>query len=230
MASIGIGVVTLLIVLTVSMVITRVGAVALTICGASPEVARFQARSAFTGVGFTTSESDALVRDPSRRGIIMTLMILGNLGVITMLGSVVLSFGNVEGAREGGVRLGILVAGLMVLFLAAQSKTLERWMTRGATWALSSWAGKEFHDLRPLLRVHGDHAVVELHVGDGHPLQGADLGRLAWDDRGVQVLGHWRGGAFERKARTAQAGDTLILYGSDDALRDLDLTGWDDEE
>ena len=36
--------------------------------GTSSELARFQARSAFTGVGFTTSEAESVVLHPVRYG------------------------------------------------------------------------------------------------------------------------------------------------------------------
>lgn len=59
-------VVSLLVVLTVSLLVTRIATVALTATGLSRETARFQARSAFSGSGFTTSESEAVVRHPVR--------------------------------------------------------------------------------------------------------------------------------------------------------------------
>jgi Trk-type K+ transport system membrane component len=51
-----IAVVSLLLVLTISMVVTRVASVALVHTGMGPEAARFQARSALTGAGFTTND------------------------------------------------------------------------------------------------------------------------------------------------------------------------------
>ena len=52
-----IGALTLFVVLTVSVLVIRTGAVALRLTGMSEDAARFQARSALTGTGFTTSES-----------------------------------------------------------------------------------------------------------------------------------------------------------------------------
>ena len=48
------------------MLVTRVAARALTLTELSSEAARFQARSAFTGVGFTTSEAEGIVSHPVR--------------------------------------------------------------------------------------------------------------------------------------------------------------------
>lgn len=73
----------LLTVLNLSFLITRFGSAALALTGVSNELARLQAVSAFTGVGFTTSESERIVNHPARRKILIVLMILGNAGTIS---------------------------------------------------------------------------------------------------------------------------------------------------
>ena len=77
---------------TVGLLITRVATVALTITGMSLEQARFQARSAFTGTGFTTSEAEAVVGHPARRRIVMTLMLVSGAGAVSVLGTLILTF------------------------------------------------------------------------------------------------------------------------------------------
>ena len=54
-------VVSLIVVATLGLIVTRVATVALTMTGMTLQHARFQARSAFTGTGFTTSEAEAVV-------------------------------------------------------------------------------------------------------------------------------------------------------------------------
>jgi len=51
-------IISLLMVLTLSILVTRIATVVLTHTGLARESAKFQARSAFTGVGFTTTESE----------------------------------------------------------------------------------------------------------------------------------------------------------------------------
>ncbi|MEL7419682.1 MAG: potassium transporter TrkA, partial [Cyanobacteria bacterium J06555_3] len=70
--------ISVLVAITLSLLITRIATEALTLTGLSRTSARFQARSAFTGTGFATSESEAIVKHPLRRRIIMWLMFLGN--------------------------------------------------------------------------------------------------------------------------------------------------------
>jgi len=71
-----IGIIAFLTVLALSLVLTRVATVALTMTGLSQEVDKFQARSAFTGTGFTTKEAENVVNHPVLRRIIAMLMII----------------------------------------------------------------------------------------------------------------------------------------------------------
>src|SRR3954453_23059696 len=84
--------VSVIVVVCVSLLVARVGTVALTLTGMSGESARFQARSAFFGVGFTTAEAESVVGHSVRRRIIMWLILLGNAGVVTTMGTLLLSF------------------------------------------------------------------------------------------------------------------------------------------
>ena len=72
----------LLLVLVFSLLITRIATIALTYTGLSRQSAKFQARSAFTGVGFTTSESEKVVNHPVRRRILLLMMLIGNAGIV----------------------------------------------------------------------------------------------------------------------------------------------------
>jgi hypothetical protein len=71
-----VGIIALFVVLSLSLALVRLATVALTMTGLSTQAASFQARSAFTGTGFTTSEAEAVVDHPVRRRIISWLMLL----------------------------------------------------------------------------------------------------------------------------------------------------------
>ncbi|HEY9418480.1 MAG TPA: hypothetical protein VIQ30_27270 [Pseudonocardia sp.] len=96
---------TLLVVVALSLVVTRVGTVALTLTGLSCQAARFQSRSAFTGSGFTTAESKMVVDHPVRRRIVMRLMLLGNAGLVSSVGTLMLSLTEVQSTGQGVVGL-----------------------------------------------------------------------------------------------------------------------------
>jgi len=106
-------VVSLLVVLVMSLIITRVATVALALTGMTQQSARFQARSALTGAGFTTTESERVVNHPVRRRVIMALMLMGNTGLVLVAALLVALLGGQsdgEGPLQGrGTQLGLVL-------------------------------------------------------------------------------------------------------------------------
>ena len=79
---------TFLIVAVVSLVFGQLATGALIATGVPPEIAAFQARSAFSGAGFTTTETENVVNHPVRRRIVAATMLVGSLGTPTLVVSV----------------------------------------------------------------------------------------------------------------------------------------------
>lgn len=94
----------LVVILTISMVIVRTASVALRHTGLPDAVARFQCLSAFTGSGFTTAETEQIVNYPIRRKVISWLMIIGNLGLASVIATLVISLA--AGERSMGSMVG----------------------------------------------------------------------------------------------------------------------------
>ena len=74
-----------IIVLIVSFVIVRIGAIAFQLTGLDWSLAKFQALSCFTSTGFTTREAELITSDPRRRRIASVLIVLGHAGFVTMI-------------------------------------------------------------------------------------------------------------------------------------------------
>ena len=106
----------LLVTILISFVVVRIGGFALQLTGMEPGSATFQALSAFSGTGFTTSEAERVVRHRARRRIITILIIMGNAGLVTIIAALVASFTQVSGYSWFFIRLGIIVFGILVLY------------------------------------------------------------------------------------------------------------------
>lgn len=74
-----------IIVLCISFIIVRIGAIAFELTGLDWSVAKFQALSCFSGTGFTTKESELIINHPQRRKIASFLIVLGNAGLVTLI-------------------------------------------------------------------------------------------------------------------------------------------------
>jgi len=224
----------LILVLALSLLVTRVAAVALTFTGLSRATARFQARSAFTGAGFTTAESEKVVNHPVRRRIVQTLMLLGNAGIVTSVSALILTFLG-QGEGGAGLKILLLVAGTGLLGVVATSQWVDRYISRATAWALHRFTDLDTRDYSGLLHLGGEYMVSELHVEPGDWLTCGPLRDLRLRDEGVLVL------ALERPDGTfvgvpdfsmrVRPGDNLILYGRATALQRLDerRTGWNEQ-
>jgi hypothetical protein len=154
----------LVVVALLSLIITRVASAALIATGLPPDIARFQARSAFTGVGFTTDESGMIVRHPQRRRIAFHLMILGNLGTATILASLILGLLG-PGPLEANVRFLVILGGLLVLLSVLRLGPVDRAFTSLGHVAGPRWLRRDLEGApSELAEVHGDRVVFEVTI------------------------------------------------------------------
>jgi TrkA-C domain len=221
-----VAVITLIIVLFLSLIVVRIAAEALTLTGISREAARFQARSAWTGTGFTTAESEAVVNHPVRRRIVGLLMLLRSAGLVTAASTLMLTFVNVEERGEGLTRLLLLLGALVALWLLARSRWVDRRLSRLIAWALKRYTELDTRDYAGLLHLAGEYAVMELRVRRDGWLAERTLDALDLPDEGVLVLGVVRrDGTYigaPRGTTRLQVGDTVLLYGRSPVLAELD--------
>jgi len=74
-----------IIVLIISFIVVRIGAIAFQLTGLEWSLAKFQALSCFTATGFTTKEAELITSNPRRRRIASVLIVLGHAGLVTMI-------------------------------------------------------------------------------------------------------------------------------------------------
>ncbi len=218
-------VISLLIVLTLSILITRIATEALTYTGLSRQSARFQARSAFSGVGFTTSEAEQVVNHPVRRKILMWLMLLGNVGIVTVVSSMVLTFVGAS-AADTSLRLAMLGGGITALWLAGNSKLVDRWLSRRIARLLKRMTDLDVRDYANVLHLSGEYQIVEMLVRPQDWLANKTLSKLRLRHEGVLVLGiRTADGGYVGApdgATMISPGDELLLYGRVSAMQKLD--------
>ena len=221
------GILSVLVILGLSVLITRIATVALTHTGLSREAAAFQSRSAFTGVGFMTSEAESAVNHPVRRRVVALLMLLGNVGIVTAMSSLIVGFVAVADDEASRLaRLMLLAGGVSVLVVLARNKFVDRWLSRAISWALERWTDLEARDYEELLRLSGDYRVRELRVESDDWMADSSLSEMGLRAEGIEILGIQRpGGEYigaPQGETCVHAGDILLVYGRRDAIRELD--------
>ena len=208
--------------LSLSVFIIRVAAVALRHTGLADSTARFQALSAFSGTGFTTSEAESVVNYPIRRRIVSILITIGNLGMVTVFATLVTSLVHTDGDFAAVMtQLTWLVGGLALLWFLVLSKTADS--------VLCSWIGR-FLDSTTFLGRRSFHRLLQIADGFSvceHPFSdrwsddsggstGSRLESLNLTVLGVRTpSGELLGAHTELDALTSD--HALILFGPDSA-------------
>lgn len=220
------GIITVILILIFSILITRVASIALSHTGLSRETSKFQARSAFTGVGFTTSESEKVVNHPVRRRILLILMILGNAGIVGGVASLMIGFTDISGAFGTWIRIAVLVGGVIILWNVANSRWVDRQLSNFIDRLLKKYSRLEVKDYDSLLHLSGDYRISEIPIENNHWLKDQDIKDSRLRSEGVTILAITRNdGTFlgtPHGTTTIQEGDSLIVYGRVEALSKLE--------
>jgi K+/H+ antiporter YhaU regulatory subunit KhtT len=221
-----IGIFAFIIVLSLSLIITRIATIALTLTGLSTQASRFQARSAFTGTGFTTDESREVVEHPVRRKIIMWLMVARSAGFLTIILTLILSFATSGTAQDNLIKLFALLGGVVILWVLSVNDLVEKALNRWIARALKKYTDLDTRDYEGLLKLHGDYSVQEINLKQGDWLVGKKLSESKLTAEGISVLGIYREDGSYVGAPSGPTdllkGDKLILYGRDQSLKNLD--------
>lgn len=216
----------LLVVAAISVLITRVATSALEMTGVSRELANFQARSAYTGVGFTTSEAETVVSHGVRRKIILILMLLGNAGVAGAIASLVVGFAQAGSLRTAAVRFAVLIVGLGLLWWLTTLDRVERYLRVLIEKGLERWTGLRVLDYVQLLGMERGYEVREVKVNERDWLANKRLDSLDLPREGVLVLalrrpdGTYLGAPHPHTQIVPE--DTILAYGRSDNLAELE--------
>lgn len=225
-------IVPIVLIVLLSMIVTRIATIGLTLTGMSRQSARFQARSALSGTGFTTSEAESVVNHPVRRRIVMMLMLTGNAGIVATIGTLAATTSRSVASRTadgGGVSLwatyGLIVAAVAAVLWVMGLRPVDRALSRLIRHGLRRYTDLEVRDYEALLEIHGGYSISELVVRPGDWMADRTLAELRPNDEGVLVLGVQRDrtylGAPTGTLRILP-GDNVLLYGPQERIKDLD--------
>jgi hypothetical protein len=206
----------LLITIFVSFIIVRIGGFALQLTGIEPDIARFQALSAFSGTGFTTREAERVVGHRTRRRIVTILIILGNAGTVTVIATLVASFTQVSGYVWFFIRLAVIIGGIFGLYrLIIRSNVGQRfvdWLQRPFVNRIL----KEAPAAEEVFHMEKDWAISLVMIKRNSKSIGMSVADITAEEE-IEVLGIDRAGTYlarpDREEKVTE-GDRLLVYGN----------------
>lgn len=227
-----------LVVLIVSFVVVRIGAIAFQLTGLEWSMAKFQAISCFTSTGFTTKEAEMIAIDPRRRRIASTLMVLGHAGLVTMIATLVNSLRTqdiIEGISKPILDTGlpsalvqlihvvILIAGVYLIYKFFTNAMVARKLTELLRKRVIKRQSLKSISCEELLVATGGYGVATVRIRTGHPILGKAISESGLRKDDINVL------AIIRASETipnppAEAkildGDELICFGKLEQIRE----------
>jgi len=211
--------VSLLLIFAVSFFLIRTAAIALKLTGLPDQAARFQAMSALTGTGFTTTEAELITNYPIRRKIIAGLMIAGNLGIVSVLSTTMISFVRVDAQFQAIMAQIAWMVGLTIMFFIVMlNPVVDRAMCGLIKKGLEKFTFLGRRRYSRLLQL-GEELSVSEHQFFADKAVSAQW--LQDNSDGLSILTVRRATGktevFSPAMKDIQRGDTLILFGSDAA-------------
>lgn len=204
----------LLIAILVSFIIVRIGGFALQLTGIEPDVAGFQALSAFSGTGFTTREAERVVGHRTRRRIVTILIILGNAGTVTVIATLVASFTQVSGYMWFFIRLAVIIGGIFGLYqLIIRSNVGQRildWLQRPVMNRILRGAPA----VEEIFHVEKDWAISLVLIRERSKSIGLSVADIAAEGD-IEILGINRAGTYLTRPNREEEigeGDRLLVY------------------
>ena len=215
---------TFLVVAVLTMIFGRLTTGALIATGVPPDTASFQARSALSGAGFTTTEAETVGNHPTRRKIIATTMFVGSLGTPTLVVSVLVGF-VAPGPGSTTERTLVIASGLTLLVMMAINRPAQQLLVRmGQRYANRKLIPALADEVNELLILGDDMIVGSLRLSEDPGQTYRSLRAMRTALTGVTVLGVQQGDRYLGQSPIdleLHKGDKLIVYGQRDRLGTL---------
>lgn len=221
-----------MVVVFISFIIVRIGAIAFHLTGLDWSLAKFQALSCFSGTGFTTRESELVVNHPQRRKIASFLMVLGNAGLVTLIATTVnslrprqLEFEFLKGLPEWlipWISLVIIIGAVYAMYHFINSNAAHRMTDLLRRKLIARQAGSRTVSFDELTITTGGYGVFRVPVGAGSPLLHQTLMESGLKAKDILVLAVVRGPetiANPPVSTRIEEQDELICFGQTDTIR-----------
>jgi len=179
----------LVVIMFLSLLVTRVATTILMHTGMSADNARFQARSAWTNSGYTTSRSECMVNHPIRRRVLMVLMLLGNVGLATTSAAFIVGMAEESNHfLNAFLKFFSLVGGIMLLLYLGKSRYFANVLNVLFDRIMIKFLRMTKPGFHYLCHLSDDYKLLEIEIMPGHRLAGKPLSELQSNNSGITLL------------------------------------------
>lgn len=212
---------TIAILLMITLLVIKVATLAMRLTGLPEQVAQFQCISALTGTGFTTTEAEMIVNYPIRRRIVITLMVLGNFGLVSVASTFIVAFVDADGRGETVVfQVLMILLAIIMTFVIMLNQWLDRLLTKITGRILSYTTDIEHRGYHRVFQLSDGYSVVEHAYKQDTPTTFSAMEHFGLTLLAIQSAGTKQTVTIESD-QPIGPGDILVYFGHDKAHEDL---------
>ena len=226
-----------IIIVIVSFIMVRVGAIAFQLTGLEWSLAKFQALSCFTGTGFTTKEAELIATDRQRRRIASFLMVVGNAGLVTLIATfanslrpaptlpkVTPSFlqSIVPPGLIPWMNFAVMLAAVYIVYRVFTNTRVAIGLTNALRRRIVKRQIIQPVTFEQLIVATGGYGVSQIEISKDSPILGTTILDSNLRDRDISILAVQRGAQVMPNPSPSTElllGDKLICFGKLDSIR-----------
>ncbi len=225
-------------VLVISFIIVRIGAIAFQLTGLEWSLAKFQALSCFTGTGFTTKEAELITANRQRRRIASILIVLGHAGLVTMIATFANSLRpssitnklaipffhlGVPNSLLPWINLAVIVVAIYVIYKLFTNTKFAQRLTNVLRHRIVKQDIVKPVSFEELVVATGGYGISQIHVHKDSPISNKTLLESGLKSLDIVVLAIVRHGETMPNPSadiTILLNDELLCFGKLDNIRD----------
>ncbi len=205
----------LIIIIGLFFLIVRIATVVLKMTGLDEKTSHFQAISAFTGTGFTTREAEVILEDEVRRKTVTVLMVMGKVGIVSVIAGFVLSFGKDNLSADLSKAL-LLIAAILIFYKIVSLERFSFWLNRIIEKKIVAKGIIKKKTLEEVFRLPKGYGIAQLRITEENEEVGKTLAEAGFIKKNILVLSIERDNrliSFPRADDRMQKDDKLLCYG-----------------
>lgn len=205
----------LILIIIIFFLVVRIATVILKLTGLDEKTSRFQAISAFTGTGFTTKEAEKVLGDNMRRKTVAVLMILGKVGIVSVIASLFLSFGKTTLSHDLW-KVFIVLIFIAFLYKLTALDSFSRWLNRFIEKKVIAKGIVQQKILEELFHLPDGYGIAKLIIAKDSEEKNRTLSDAGFIEKNILVLSIERKDkliAFPKADDTIEEDDKLLCYG-----------------
>lgn len=208
----------ILLYIIIILAVVEINVMIFTFTGLDHHISRFQVISMLTGTGFTTGESELIIKHPVRRKLSAFLILFGAFSLAVIISSI----SNVLSKNLFTKEISYIAGFLAILILLLKLPPLQKHLSKSFRGKIKKVYDVEDLPVREIFLKNQEDCFADIRISENSIYVGKRITDQIAKDGDINLLFIQRGNSRIRKGRLLtilKEGDVLFLYGDRQEIR-----------